>query len=163
MENKIKPRIDNNLIVKEEVWYLFPFYFIHDLWLNLRNKLYYFFHLEPAKSWKIGDKGDVILVQGLNNRWISLKTIGTEIHKWGYRVHIIKKLKKNLKPIIKGAADIAEYIKTNDLKNVILIGHSKGALNSIFLLKNHDTAEKIKKLSLLLVLLTVLHYLNLIP
>lgn len=129
----------------EEAWYFFPFYFINDLWLNLRNKLHYFFHLEPAKSWKTGEKGDVILVQGLNSRWVSLETIGKEIHKWGYKVHIIKRLRKNLKPIAKGSADIVEYIKVNDLKNVILIGHSKGALNSMYLLKNPDMAEKIKK------------------
>jgi len=129
----------------EEQWYFFPFYFIHDLWLNSRNKFHYFFNLEPAKSWKTGEKGDVILVQGLNSRWVSLETIGREIHKWGYKVHIIKKLRKNLKPIAKGSADIAEYIKANDLKNVILIGHSKGALNSMYLLKNPDMTEKIKK------------------
>jgi len=145
MENKVKPRMDNNLFTNKEQWYFFPFYFIHDLWLNSRNKLHYFFHLEPAKSWKTGDKGDVILVQGLNNRWVSLETIGREVHKWGYRVHIIKKLRKNLKPIVKGSVDIAEYIKINDLKNVILIGHSKGALNSIYLLKNPDIDQKIKK------------------
>jgi len=129
----------------EEAWYFFPFYFINDLWLKSRNKFHYFFHLKPSKKWKIGNKGDVILVQGLNSRWVSLETIGREIHNLGYRVHVVKKLRKNLKLIAKGAADIAEYIETNGLKDVVLIGHSKGALNSIYLLKNPDMAEKIKK------------------
>jgi predicted alpha/beta hydrolase family esterase len=130
--------------MSENSWYLFPFYFIHDLYLILRNRLHYYFHLEPSKSWKTGNRGDVILIQGLNGRWVSLETIGREIHKWGYKVHIIKKLGNNLKPVAKGAADIAEYIKANDLKNVVLIGHSKGALNAIYVLKNLDIAKNIK-------------------
>jgi triacylglycerol esterase/lipase EstA (alpha/beta hydrolase family) len=131
--------------VKNMKWYFFPFYFIHDLWLILRNRIHYYFHLEPSKKWKTGNKGDIILIQGFNGRWVSLETIGSALHKLGYKVHIVKKLGNNLKSINKGSSDIAEYIKVNDLKNVILIGHSKGAINVISLLKNSEVSERIKK------------------
>jgi pimeloyl-ACP methyl ester carboxylesterase len=126
-------------------WYLFPFYFINDLWLIMRNRIHYYFHLVPSKNWKTGNKGDVILIQGFNGRWVSLETIGSAVHKLGYKVHVIRKLGNNLKPVAEGAADIAEYIKVNNLKNVILIGHSKGAMNAICLLKDPELAERIKK------------------
>jgi hypothetical protein len=125
--------------------YLFPFYFINDLWLVLRNRIHYYFHLEPPKKWKTGNKGDVVLIQGLNARWISLNKIGLSVNKLDYKVHVVKKLENNLKPIAEGTADIAEYIKANDLKNVILIGHSKGAINAIYTLKDSEVAKRIKK------------------
>jgi pimeloyl-ACP methyl ester carboxylesterase len=126
-------------------WYLFPLYFIYDLYLILRNRIHYYFHLEPPKNWKIGSKGDVILIQGFNGRWVSLETIGLAVHKLGYKVHTIKKLGNNIKSITGGASDIVEYIKINNLKNIVLIGHSKGAINAIYLLKEPEVAERIKK------------------
>jgi len=125
-------------------WYFFPFYFISDLWLILRNRALYHFYRVPPKSWKTGARGDVVLIQGLNARWVSLKKIGKAIHKQGYRIHIVEKLENNTKPVIQGSADISHYIESNNLKNVILVGHSKGAINAICLLKNPDIAQRIK-------------------
>jgi pimeloyl-ACP methyl ester carboxylesterase len=126
-------------------WYFYPYYFVNDIWLVFRNRFLYYFSPNPPKKWKNGDKGDVVLIPGANAWWISLKKIAKSIYKKGYRVHFVKKLKNNSKLVLSGVADVAEYIKTNNLNDVILIGHSKGAIIAICLLKNPEINKKIKK------------------
>ncbi|HEX9007727.1 MAG TPA: hypothetical protein VF837_00500 [Patescibacteria group bacterium] len=126
-------------------WLLFPVYITNEIWLLFRNRIYYKGPLNPPKSWKTGYKGDVILIHGLNGRWVSLKKIGDAARELGFKVHIIKALGYNLKSIPEGAADISEYIKKNNLKNVTLIGHSKGALNAIYVLKDPEIDQIVRK------------------
>jgi pimeloyl-ACP methyl ester carboxylesterase len=126
-------------------WYLYPYYFINDFWLILRNRLLSRFFVNPPKKWKTGNKGDVILIPGANARWISLKKIALAIYKQGYRVHFIKKFKDNSKPVADGVKDLTDYINHNNLDNVVLIGHSKGAIIAISALKNPEIDKKIKK------------------
>jgi hypothetical protein len=125
--------------------YLYPYYFVNDLWLILRNRLLSRFYVNPPKKWKTGNKGDVILIQGANARWISLKKIALSIHKQGYRIHFVKKLKDNSKSVADAVKDVIDYININNLKNIVLIGHSKGAIIAISMLKNPAMDKKIKK------------------
>lgn len=85
------------------------------------------------------------MIHGLNGRWVSLKKIGDAVHELGFKVHIIKRLGYNLKPIPEGAADVSKYIKSNNLKKVILIGHSKGAIDAIYVLKDPEIDQRIRK------------------
>jgi pimeloyl-ACP methyl ester carboxylesterase len=126
-------------------WYLLPFYFIDDFWLILRNRCRYYFRREPPVDWNTGNKGDVILIHGVHAQWVSLEKIATAIHKEGYRIHIVKKLGTVTKPVIAATHDVAEYIKGNNLKDVIVIGHSKGGIVAVNLLKDPTVAERIKK------------------
>ncbi|MDZ4228534.1 MAG: hypothetical protein U1E54_04790 [Candidatus Levybacteria bacterium] len=126
-------------------WYFYPYYLINDLWLILRNRCLYYLYPNPPKDWKTGDKGNVILIPGTNARWISLKKIALAVHKQGYKIHFVKKLGGNSKPVADAVEDVADYIKDNNLKDIILIGHSKGAIIAISLLKDPAIDKKIKK------------------
>ncbi len=126
-------------------WYLYPYYFINDFWLMFRNRLLSRIFVNPPKEWQVGNKGDVILIPGANARWISLKKIALAIHKQGYKIHFIKKLKDNSKPVADAVKDVTDYINNNNLKNVVLIGHSKGAIIAISMFKDSAIDKKIKK------------------
>ena len=126
-------------------WYFFPFYLIDDFWLIFRNRCRYFFRHEPPNDWNTGNNGDVILIHGAHAQWVSLEKIASTVHEQGYRIHIVKKLGTNTKPVVAATDDVADYIKVNDLKDVIVIGHSKGGIVAINLLKDPTVAKRIKK------------------
>ncbi len=127
-------------------WYLLPFYFIDDFWLFLRNRFRYYFRREPPIDWNTGNNGDAILIPGVHAQWVSLEKIATALHKEGCRIHLVKKLGTNTKPVTAAAHDVAEYIKDNNLKDVIIIGHSKGGIVAVNLLKDPTVAERIKRI-----------------
>lgn len=126
-------------------WYLFPYYYLLDLWLILRNRAWYYLKRNPSRNWTLGEKGDVLLIHGANGRWVSLEKIGVVAHEAGYRVHIVKKLGFNAKPVLEEAKIVAQDIKSHEYKNIIVIGHSKGGIIAIELLKDESIAKRITK------------------
>jgi len=88
-------------------------------------------------------KPPVILLAGLAERWGFLKTIGDFIAKNNYPVYIVPKLKSNFKTVSESAAIINEIIEKNNLKNVIILGHSKGGTIGKYMLLHHNQKERI--------------------
>lgn len=88
-------------------------------------------------------KAPVILLAGISNTWRSLKKIGDRISLEGHPVYIIPKLGRNFEDIKSIAKIIEEVIAENNLKDVIIIAHSKGGLVGKYLLV-HD--KRIKRL-----------------
>ncbi len=127
-------------------WYNWPYYAVIDIYLILRNHVLAFLTPHPPQSWSVGDKGDVILLQGHNAEWVSLKKIGKAIHKKGYRIHFVEKIGSDMKSVPEATKDVEEYIHKNKLENIIVIGHSKGGIIAISLLKNKEIAPRITRI-----------------
>lgn len=92
------------------------------------------------------DKSPIILLAGLTLKWGFLKQIGDILSSRGFPIYIVPKLGSNLQTIPKSAALVREIIDKNDLKNVIIIGHSKGGLIGKYLLIHHNSDHRIKNL-----------------
>ena len=86
--------------------------------------------------YKNGSKGDVLMIVGLNENWNFLKTVSDHINAKGYRVHFPKFETRS--PLRICTLDILKYIDDNNLKNIIIITHSKGGLIARSILKDHD-------------------------
>lgn len=82
----------------------------------------------PPKEWSRGDKGNVILIPGFADNHYYLTYIGNELNHLGFKIHVLSNFNTTRYTIDRLAARLAKYIKTNDLDDVILIGHSKGGL-----------------------------------
>lgn len=83
---------------------------------------------KSSASWSKGNKGDVILIPGFNSTWVSLQTIADNLNKLGYRIHTIQEFNSNFLLIDKCVKILDKYIKDNDLKDVVLLSHSKGGI-----------------------------------
>jgi len=102
------------------------------------------------KAWlaKPSSKGDVILLSGIYGRWHSLKNIGEMLHRNGYRVHVIERLGLNAKPIGAITQELNEYLTKNDLKDVVIVGFSKGGLVGLSYLIDHPNGRVIKLIAI---------------
>ncbi len=91
--------------------------------------------------------GDVVLIQGLYERWHFLKPLGELLNKNGYRVHIVKSIRLNRQRINQESQKLHEYMADENLKNAIFVAHSKGALVALdYMLKLSDDPDHKYKL-----------------
>jgi len=127
-------------------WYLLPFYLIDEYFLIILNHIRSYLYHKPPQTWNTGHKGDIVLIQGLHERWIPLKKIADVINQKGYRIHIINELETNTKPVSVCCQLVSEYIIKRDLKEVILVTHSKGGIIGMELLKDPKINQRVKKL-----------------
>ncbi|OGI59588.1 hypothetical protein A3F19_03385 [Candidatus Nomurabacteria bacterium RIFCSPHIGHO2_12_FULL_37_29] len=86
----------------------------------------------------------VIILPGVLMRWAFLKPIADHISLLGHPIYIIPKLGNNSENIPMSAERVRQVIEENNLKNVIIVAHSKGGLISKYLLLHEDPDKRIK-------------------
>lgn len=104
-------------------------------------------HRNPPKhylGYVLEDKNPVILIPGVFWRWGFLKQLGDRISLQGHPVYIVQKLGNNLKTISDSAALVREIIDENNLRNVVLIAHSKGGIIGKYLMVHLNSDQKVK-------------------
>jgi triacylglycerol lipase len=84
-------------------------------------------------SWSARKK-QVILLPGIYERWEFMKPVAEALLAKGYSVHVVEGLGYNTKTVEQAAAAVEEYATKNDLKNCVIIAHSKGGLIGKYLL-----------------------------
>lgn len=70
----------------------------------------------------------VVLLPGVYESWHFLLPIATFLHGHGVRVHVLPHLRTNRRPVADGAEVLARYLVDHDLRDVVLVAHSKGGL-----------------------------------
>lgn len=89
-------------------------------------------------------KYPVLVIQGYLNKWGFMKGIADEISLHGHPVYVFPQLGNNLKNIAGSAEIVYELIEKENLKNVIIVGHSKGGLIGKYILAFLDKKENVK-------------------
>lgn len=92
------------------------------------------------------NKAPVILVPGVLGRWAFFKDLGDKISLKNHAVYIVPELGNNLKDIPKSAEIVREVIDKNNIKNGIIVAHSKGGLIGKYLLTYLNSDNRIKKM-----------------
>ncbi|OGI63440.1 hypothetical protein A2818_00750 [Candidatus Nomurabacteria bacterium RIFCSPHIGHO2_01_FULL_40_12] len=92
----------------------------------------------------VDGKVPVIILPGLFARWGFLKPIGDHISLLGHPVYIVPGLGNNITDIPASAKKVRHIIEENNLKNVIILAHSKGGLIGKYLLLHEDSKHKVK-------------------
>jgi len=88
----------------------------------------------------------VIILPGVFGRWAFMKPLGDHISLLGHPVYIVPKLGNNLKDIPTSAKKVYEVIEENNLKNVVIVAHSKGGLIGKYLMAHEDKENRVKGL-----------------
>lgn len=92
------------------------------------------------------EKNPIVLLPGLGSTWHFLRYVGDHLSHRGYPIYVIPELRFTMDEVPE-LAEIAErFIETQNLKDVILIGHSKGGLVGKYMLGFLDQNQRIKKL-----------------
>lgn len=121
-------------------------YWIIDYFYLFVGKLVMHVYRNPPKhylNYVIEGKNPIILIPGIANRWGFLKKLGDSISLRGHPVHVVRELNLNLFDIPASAKIVRKIIDENNLKKIIIIGHSKGGLIGKYLLIHNNIDNRI--------------------
>ena len=106
----------------------------------------YFKHTPPPHYLGYTKEGKVpiVILSGVLMPWAFSKQIADHISLLGHPVYIIPKLGNNNRDIPRSAKAVREVIEENNLKNIIIVAHSKGGLISKYLLIHDDPDKRVK-------------------
>ncbi|HEU5121767.1 MAG TPA: alpha/beta fold hydrolase [Candidatus Saccharimonadales bacterium] len=87
------------------------------------------------------EKPPIILIPGIYERWQFMKPIARALFEAGYSVHVIERLGYNRGDVEAMAQLVQEYAKQKNLKDCIIVAHSKGGLIGKYLLVHYNKAH----------------------
>lgn len=93
----------------------------------------------------VDTKVPIILIPGINTKWQFLKIIADELSKIGHPIYIVRDLGYNRKSIHDSAKIVRNLIDKTDLKNIIILAHSKGGLIGKEILIHFNNDERVIK------------------
>jgi len=96
--------------------------------------------LRPAKP----SPTPILLIPGVYENWRFMRPIAAHLYRAGHPVHVVKKLGFNSGAIPAMAVIVSEYLKSLDVRDVVLIAHSKGGLICKHALGDPDTFPRVK-------------------
>jgi triacylglycerol lipase len=88
-------------------------------------------YLQP--SWQ-PSKRQIILIPGIYERWEFMKPIADALLAAGYSVHVIEGLGYNTDTVEQAAKIVERHILEKDLRQCVIVAHSKGGLIGKYLL-----------------------------
>ena len=95
---------------------------------------------QTPKEWNNGAKGNILLLPGIHQKWPFMELLGSAINRAGYRIYYCQNLQNCTLGVEPSAKIIEEFLKENNLKDVVIVAHSKGGLIAKHLL--HFSREK---------------------
>lgn len=130
-------------MVKKIIYWIIDYYYL------FVGKLLMHVYKNPPKhylDYVVKEKNPVVLIPGNSNKWGFYKRLSDAISHFGYPVYVVDKLWLNLFDIPTSAKIVREIIDKNNLKNVVLLGHSKGGVVGKYILIHENKDRKISRL-----------------
>ncbi|WP_028048139.1 triacylglycerol lipase [Cellulomonas sp. URHD0024] len=88
----------------------------------------------------------VVLVPGVWEPWQFLRPVAEVLYAHGVRVHTVPALGYNRRPVADAAQVLARYLEEHDLREVVLVAHSKGGLIGKLAMLEHDADGRISSM-----------------
>jgi pimeloyl-ACP methyl ester carboxylesterase len=86
----------------------------------------------------------VVVLPGVWETWAFLRPLIARVHAAGHPVHVLSSLAWNDRPILDTATDVAAYLLKHDLRDVVLVAHSKGGLIGKYVMALLDDSDRIE-------------------
>jgi pimeloyl-ACP methyl ester carboxylesterase len=83
---------------------------------------------DHPRGYATGERRPVLVIPGVYESWQFMRPTVEAFHNAGHPVHVVPALGTNRRPLDAAAAIVREYLRDNDLHDVVLVGHSKGGL-----------------------------------
>lgn len=75
-----------------------------------------------------GDRAPIVVVPGVYETWKFVQPLIEAAHRQGHPVHVVPLLRRNHRPVPAMAAHVTHYLERADLRDVLIVAHSKGGL-----------------------------------
>ncbi|MCR2827711.1 esterase/lipase family protein [Microbacterium sp. zg.Y909] len=86
------------------------------------------FNRTDPESFLSGERTPVIVLPGIYETWKFLQPLVAAIHERGHPVHVLDALRRNESPVLEAAEQVTAYLTEQNLRDVIIVAHSKGGL-----------------------------------
>jgi triacylglycerol lipase len=91
-----------------------------------------------------GVRPPVVLLPGVYESWRFMRPLARALHEHGHDVHVVQKLGFNRGSIPDMAALAAEHLAAEDLRDVVVVAHSKGGLIGKYAMLRLDPEQRIR-------------------
>lgn len=88
----------------------------------------------------------VLLLPGIYERWQFLRPVADLLRGSGHPVHVLTRLRWNTAPVDASARHVADYLQAHDLRQVLIVAHSKGGLIGKYAMLHHDPEGRIARM-----------------
>jgi triacylglycerol lipase len=112
------------------------FWQLHGLLSRIEPETY----LHPAPT-----EPPVVLLPGIYERWHFMRPVADLLHRRGHPVHVIHGLRWNTASLPASAAVVAAYLRKHNLRDVLLVAHSKGGLIGKYLMLHEDPEGRVAR------------------
>ena len=116
--------------------YFYAIYVIGKTFILRVEPRHYLEHIVEAKV-------PIILIPGIFEKWHFLKYFADALSELGHPIYILNHLGYNRKEISHSAQIVREFIEEKELKNIIILAHSKGGLIGKELLLHHNNDMRV--------------------
>lgn len=82
---------------------------------------------DPA-AFRTGGGTAIVILPGVYETWKFMQPLVTAMHERGHPVHVVELLRRNRRPVAEMAEKVTAYLEQQDLRDVVLVAHSKGGL-----------------------------------
>ncbi len=89
------------------------------------------------------DAAPVLLIPGIYENWRFLRPVANRLHAAGHPVHVVAGLGYNRGTIPAMAGLVENYLLEQDLRNVVVVAHSKGGLVGKCLMSGTTAADRV--------------------
>ncbi|MDO8560772.1 MAG: alpha/beta hydrolase [bacterium] len=106
-----------------------------------------YWHSSPPEHYLgfvIEGKNSLIILPGILNKWAFMKQLADTLSREGHPVYIIPQLKNNVFDIPSSAKKVRELIDLENIKDAIIVAHSKGGLIGKYLLAFNNADNRVK-------------------
>lgn len=97
-------------------------------------------------SYREGTRAPVVLLPGVYETWQFLKPIADRLNARGHPVYIVGALGRNVQQIPASARVVASFVSARNLRDVVVVAHSKGGLIGKHLMTIDDAEGRIDRL-----------------
>lgn len=88
----------------------------------------------------------VLLIPGVFENWRFMQPVAEHLYRGGHPVHVLAKLGYNTGSIADMAAIARQYLQDQDLRDVVIVAHSKGGLIGKQALLDQATLRRVRRL-----------------
>ncbi len=123
-------------------------HWIADYSYLFREKLYPIWrHAPPSHylGYVLEHKRPVILIPGITSTWHFLRYIGDALSHQGHPVYVVGELGRMMDDVPRLAQALKDFIEKRNLRNVIIVCHSKGGLVGKYILAFLNKDSRVKK------------------
>lgn len=97
-------------------------------------------------SYREGTRAPIVLLPGVYETWQFLKPIADRLNANGHPVYIVMALGRNVQQIPASARVVASFLSAQNLRDVVIVAHSKGGLIGKHLMTVDDKEGRVDRL-----------------